>query len=239
MNTVKIPHTSTKLIAHRGLSGLERENSCAAFVAAGVKSYFGIETDVHITSDEKYIICHDDSLLRCAGVNLVVEKTPFETLRSIPLHDTDNSSHRSDLFLPPLEDYISICSKYGKQSFLELKNSMPEKHVAGIIDTISQLGWYERTTLISFNRENLVSARKLCPDLKIQFLSLNITDEIIDFAKKYRFGIDALHVAVTEDSAKAIRDAGLPLNAWTINEPSEAERLISLGVDFITTDILE
>ena len=33
------------MIAHRGVSGLELENTCAAFVAAGNRSYFGIETD--------------------------------------------------------------------------------------------------------------------------------------------------------------------------------------------------
>ena len=35
------------MVAHRGVSGLERENTCPAFVAAGVKSYWGIETDIH------------------------------------------------------------------------------------------------------------------------------------------------------------------------------------------------
>ena len=39
---------NVKMIAHRGVSGLERENTCPAFVAAGVKSYYGIETDVHV-----------------------------------------------------------------------------------------------------------------------------------------------------------------------------------------------
>ena len=46
MNTVKFNKQSVKMVAHRGVSGLERENTCAAFVAAGNRSYFGIETDV-------------------------------------------------------------------------------------------------------------------------------------------------------------------------------------------------
>ena len=35
MNTIKIDKGQVKMIAHRGLSGLEKENTCAAFVAAG------------------------------------------------------------------------------------------------------------------------------------------------------------------------------------------------------------
>ena len=57
MNTIKFENKGNiKMIAHRGVSGLERENTCPAFVAAGVKSYFGIETDVFVTLDEKYIV---------------------------------------------------------------------------------------------------------------------------------------------------------------------------------------
>ena len=50
MNTIKLNTTGTnvKMIAHRGLSGLEAENTCAAFVAAGNREkYFGIECDIH------------------------------------------------------------------------------------------------------------------------------------------------------------------------------------------------
>ena len=53
MQTVKIKKSKTKMIAHRGLSGIEPQNTSIAFAAAGNRSYFGIETDVHITKDGK------------------------------------------------------------------------------------------------------------------------------------------------------------------------------------------
>lgn len=61
MDTIRINSGSTKIIAHRGLSGIERENTCPAFVAAGNRSYFGIETDVHITNEGKFVIIHDET----------------------------------------------------------------------------------------------------------------------------------------------------------------------------------
>ena len=61
MDTIKVNNTRVKMIAHRGLSGLEKENTCPAFVAAGNRSYFGIETDIHITKDGQYVIIHDES----------------------------------------------------------------------------------------------------------------------------------------------------------------------------------
>ena len=39
MDTIKINSNGVKIIAHRGLSGIEKENTCPAFVAAGNRSY--------------------------------------------------------------------------------------------------------------------------------------------------------------------------------------------------------
>ena len=49
MDSIKLDTRTAKMIAHRGLSGIEKENTNAAFIAAGNRSYFGIETDVHKT----------------------------------------------------------------------------------------------------------------------------------------------------------------------------------------------
>ena len=61
MDSIKLDTRTAKMIAHRGLSGIEKENTNAAFIAAGNRSYFGIETDVHKTVDGKFVIIHDDT----------------------------------------------------------------------------------------------------------------------------------------------------------------------------------
>lgn len=84
MNTIKIDDKKqVQMIAHRGCSGLELENTNAAFVAAGNRSYFGIETDIHATADGKFIIIHDDSTKRVAVDNLLVEESTYDTLRGL------------------------------------------------------------------------------------------------------------------------------------------------------------
>ncbi|MBQ4552755.1 MAG: hypothetical protein IJA59_07370, partial [Clostridia bacterium] len=79
MNTIKVKHDMVPFVAHRGCSGIEKENTHAAFVAAGNRSYFGIETDVHRTLDGKFICFHDDTTGRVAIDNMVVEQTTFDT----------------------------------------------------------------------------------------------------------------------------------------------------------------
>ena len=95
----------------RGLSGLETENTCAAFVAAGNRSYFGIETDVHRTLDGQFVVIHDDDTLRVSGKLLPVEGSTLAQLRAITLHDWDGRPGRGDVCIPTLAEYIQICKK--------------------------------------------------------------------------------------------------------------------------------
>ena len=122
MDTIKIQKNGVKMIAHRGLSGIERENTYPAFIAAGNRSYFGIETDVHVTGDGKFVIIHDETTERVSlgQSNINVEKCSFDEVKDIVLPDLDGSCTRRDIKIPLLEDYIRICKKYGKVCVLEL-----------------------------------------------------------------------------------------------------------------------
>ena len=73
MDAIRINRKQARMVAHRGLSGIELENTCAAFVAAGNRDYWGIETDVHQTADGKYIIFHDDNTGRVITTDMVVK----------------------------------------------------------------------------------------------------------------------------------------------------------------------
>ncbi|MBR2340847.1 MAG: hypothetical protein IKA72_00350 [Clostridia bacterium] len=239
-DTVKFENKGEiKMIAHRGLSGLERENTCPAFVAAGVKGYYGIETDVHVTKDGKIIVFHDDSLKRLTGIDKVVEECDFGFLRKLKLTDTDGVTSRADLFLPTLEEYICICKKYGKVAVLELKNPMEEKYVFEIAEKISQMGWFEKTIFISFAGENLVALKKRYPNATAQFLTETASDEVFNFMIENDLDADLGENCVSKEFVDKLHAAGKKVNVWTVDSLKEAEFLKACGVDFITTNILE
>lgn len=239
-NSMAIEHGGVRMVAHRGLSGLEKENTCAAFVAAGVRSYFGIETDVHVTADGKYILCHDHDLKRVAGgVPLELEQSEAALLQSVPLLDTDGVSRRSDLFPPTLQDYILICRKYEKESFLELKGEIDERHVAEIVGIVREMGHFERTTFISFSGDNLRRLRATSPDAKMQFLAWKVGPGELRFMEETGAGADVDMRSVTKEAVDAVHAIGRDFNVWTVNTPEDAARMIACGVDCITTNILE
>lgn len=239
MDTIKIEKRSAKLIAHRGVSGIERENTAAAFVAAGNRSYYGIETDVHVTKDGKYVIIHDDDTKRVYGEEYSVEGSDFAFLRSLRLKDK-NGNERLDLCLPELSEYLGICKTYGKTGVLELKNAMPAAHIAAIYKIAKSEYDLSKMIFISFCYENLAVLRDLDARLNIQFLTDEpVGEELIARLKAYRLGLDIYFERLTAENVKELKKNNVEINCWTVDDKTAAEKLISYGVDYITTNILE
>lgn len=236
--TIKMFAKKPMMIAHRGLSGLERENTCAAFVAAGNRSYFGIETDIHRTKDGKYIIFHDNSLVRLLGDERVVEEMTFEELRALRLADHDDAT-RGDLLLPSLEEYIRICKKYDKESVLEIKNHFAPEDIDHVIAIIRDLGWLERTIFISFDLPNCLCLREKLPQQRIQYLVKICDEEVLNVLREKKIDLDMDYRNCTKEIVEACHEMGTVVNVWTVNDLEAAYRMLHLGVDFITTNLIE
>lgn len=239
MNTIKINKGNTKIIAHRGLSGLECENTCAAFVAAGNRSYFGIETDVHITADGIPVIFHDDNTKRISGVDMNVETSSYEQLKKIRLYDMESGKYRSDLVIALMHEYIRICKRYEKIAVVELKGTMKSDDFQQIVCQINEENYLEHTIFISFVWNTLVEIKRLIPDSKVQFLT-NVWDDALctQLAEK-EFDLDIYYKELTKERVEQLHKSGIEVNCWTCDNKEDAKRLISWGVDYITSNILE
>lgn len=242
MDTVKLNNTNVKMIAHRGLSGLECENTAAAFIAAANRSYYGIESDVHVTADGKFVMHHDDKTGRIFEKDLKIEATPFEKLIALQKKKDSGKtpeSMRRDLVIPTLDDYIDICKRYNKKAILEIKNEFSAENIRKLIRYIDSYGYLDDTVFISFYWENLIKLRTFLPNQKVQFLTGSceggLTQKLID----HRFDLDILFSGLTSSDVAALHNAGLEVNCWTVNSAQDAQKMLELGVDYITTNILE
>ena len=239
MNTIKFEKGRAQVIAHRGLSGLEKENTNAAFVAAGNRSYFGIETDVRKTADGKFVLNHDNHFRRVAGENLVVEECSAQLVHSVVLPDIDGSKDRVDLRPAKLENYISICKKYEKKCVLELKDEVPQEDLEQIIQILESFEYLENVIFISFEYENMALLRSLLPKQPAQFLSFTLDEELIAKAAADELDLNIKFQALTPELIAKAHEAGCKVNCWTVNTKEDGERLAAWGVDFITSNILE
>lgn len=228
------------MVAHRGLSGLERENTIPAFLAACQRSYYAVETDVRITNDGKFVLNHDSTLERVSNgkYKCVIEESTLTELKTIILPDKDGSEVRRDIRIPSLSEYVHVCKKYNKKCVLEIKTPFTEKQLEEMIEEIKGQDYLDSMIFISFYADNCKILRKLT-DNKIQFLSSELSDSIFDMCKEYRFDVSGAYKRMTKEWVDKFHTEGLEVNVWTVDSPDAAEKMVKMGVDYITSNILE
>ena len=208
-------------------------------MAAGNRSYYGVECDIHVTSDNKYVVYHDDNTRRICDRETVIEETDFETLRALKIKATGTDEFSDAYKMPTPEEYADLMKRYDKVAVVELKNPMAEQNIREIIDIFKSRYDLEKVIFISFCFENLVYVRKFEPMQNVQFLVSKIEDGLIDRLAEYKFDIDAYYPFLTEETVVALHSKGIKINCWTCDDKKEAKKLIGWGVDYITTNILE
>lgn len=239
MDTIKIRAGACKMVAHRGVSGLEKENTMAAFVAAGNRSYYGIETDIHRTLDGHYVAIHDADTGRVAQQKLAVGQSTLAELRGICLNDIADGEPRGDLRIPTLQEYARACKRYGKVSVLELKDDFTSAQLAEIIAILRAEGQLENVVFIAFALENLLRLREILPEQPAQYLVSRMEEGVVQALLAHGLDLDAHYAAVDEALVQRLHAHGRKVNCWTVDAPEEAQRLVAMGVDYITSNILE
>ena len=94
----------------------------------------------------------------------------------------------------------------------------------------------------SFWWSALEGAREAAPAVRRAFVLSDSPDPIALIASARELGLWALHpnrAYVTPEFVAAAHDAGLRVNAWTVNEPAEIAAFAALGVDGIMSDLPE
>ena len=102
------------LQAHRGLSHRYPENTALAFREAGkVPYYFGMETDVQMTSDGVLVCMHDKLLDRTTDATGKVSDYTWAELRKVWIDGgsgwDDKYTHK--LRIPTFKEYLKICKR--------------------------------------------------------------------------------------------------------------------------------
>lgn len=239
MNTIKINKKNTLMIAHRGLSRLEKENTMASFIAAGNRSYFGMECDIHPTLDGRFVVIHDDSLLRVAGIDKNVEEMTLDEIKKINLIDNYNQKPMTHLLVPTLEEYLECCIKYEKKCIIEFKNLFKESDIIKVLNIVNSYEYLDNCIFISFYLDNLKIVRKYQPNTSVQFLLSSYNEELIKEIEMHKIDLDINYHAIDEEKIKYLHSKNIKINVWTVNDKEVAEKLTSYGIDYITTDVLE
>jgi len=239
MDTIKFNKKNIKMIAHRGLSGLERENTMAAFIAAGNRSYYGIECDVRKTADGVFVIMHDANTNRVANVNKVISETNYKDLKKIELNRLIDESSANYLKIPTFIEYLDSCLKYRKQAIIEFKTVLTDDDIDKILEIIKSRNYLKEVTFISFHLDNLINFRKKDKTVKMHYLRDSYDEEVLKALNEYNLDLSINYHNLTKEIVNEVQNFNHKVGCWTVNDPINAERLTSWKVDYITSDILE
>ncbi len=228
-----------RIFAHRGYSGKYPENTMLAFEGALKLSVNGIELDVHKTKDGKLAAIHDESIDRTFLGNGLVKDYDLRDLKKLENRD-EKFRENIDSIIGTLEEVILLVSF--KDDFvlnIELKTDVI--HYNGIEeDVLEMLDSYdmiENTIISSFNHESLKICKKINKNIKTAVLYSEPIEDIVNYAKE--LGVYAIHPdykLVDKSLIKKCHENNILVNAYTVNEKEDIERLIEEGIDGIITD---
>ena len=172
------------LQAHRGLSHRYPENTVVAFrEAAKVPYYYGMETDVQMTSDGVLVCMHDKTIDRTTNGTGKVSDYTWKELKKLWIDGGTgwNEKYAQKLHIPTFKEYVKICKKANLVPYVELK-FLTLEGVRKTIETLHKMGMKNKYVLTSFRWEYLKEAAKYS-DAPLEFMHVRYTTDLVDQVK--------------------------------------------------------
>lgn len=227
-----------EIIAHRGASADAPENTLASVNLGWKVNTDAVEIDVRLTQDGKIITSHDGDTLRTSGTKLVIKDTDFDSLRKLDVGSWKGKQFAGEK-LPSLAEVLATIPE-GKRMFIEIKCG-PEI-VPEFVRVLDEAGKSSRqTAVISFSADVCKAVKEALPQIQVYWLCSpregKVEEQIATAKTAGANGIDIQGTdLLTADYARAIKEAGLRLYVWTIDNPAAAKHLAAIGAEGITTN---
>jgi len=225
-----------QIVAHRGGGALAPENTLGAIRLGASMGFKGVEFDVMLAGDGTPVIIHDETVDRTTDGHGEVSRMTFAELSKLRI--------QVDEKIPKYEDAVALCRELGICANVEIKPAQGrERRTGEVVARMTRELWRGAPLgplLSSFSVDALAAARSVAPELPRGYLVDRIPVDWLDTMK--RLSCVALHCnfkSLTEKLAAEIHAAGYSILLWTVNEPSDARRLLKMGADCLVTDALD
>ena len=229
----------TRFIAHRGLSSVYYQNSEKAFRAPAESPFFyGIETDVWFTKDNKWVCCHDNNPFVDKSVS--ISEITYEEALKMPMNPNKLGSVKieGESYICSMEKYLEICKAGGKVPVIELKCKPGKEKLRELLSIVDGIVGIDNAIFISFHFVNLARLRAMNegPDLRIRTQVLGKYPTSGRAYLKKGYDVDLMFTYCTGALIRRAHKLGHEVNLWTINRLGVARYFVRLGVDYITTN---
>lgn len=173
--------TIIKGVNHRGWTGLgAAQDTLDAYKDSFTMGFRYVEVDVHKTSDDKFIIGHNDELpdrlvnpaTGAKGSTVKIAEHTLEELKAFK--DSKGGT------VTELSEFCKLCKTYGLHPYIETKKAFDEPTMYKILDIITRSGLNYNFTIISFIEWTLESSIKYDDKIRVGLIYDKVQDNTID-----------------------------------------------------------
>ncbi|MDY0393822.1 glycerophosphodiester phosphodiesterase [Virgibacillus halophilus] len=241
-------------IAHRGASGYAPEHTLASYQKAKELDGDYLEIDLQMTKDCTLVAMHDEDVSRTTNSDGKVSDLSLDAIEALDAGTWFNDEYPyqaesafSQLTVPTLEEVIDT---FGSEVNYYIETKTPSEEPA-MVDTLLRILQKHhlvgedvpsgKVIIQSFSKNSLLEVHQKEPSIPlIQLIHFRkkamLTDPEVDEIKSYAVGIGANYESLSKEFVGELRNDGLLIHPYTVNEPADMKRLIDWGVTGIFTN---
>ncbi|MER6497983.1 glycerophosphodiester phosphodiesterase family protein [Streptomyces sp. NPDC001455] len=210
-------------IGHRGVMGVEPENTLRSFVHAERAGMDAIELDLHLSKDGALAVMHDADVDRTTdGSGPIAEKTLAE-LRELDAGQGER--------VPVFEEVLDAVRSPLQA---EIKDAAAARALA---EVMLRRGLVERVEVSSFHDGAVAEIARLVPGVRTVLIASRRQDDAVERAKAVGAATLALNIRrLTLEMVERAHAEGLKVIGWVVNTPDHLRLVRALRLDGATTD---
>ena len=242
----RLEKSDIKIIAHRGGSNLAPENTMAAFQNALNLGVDMIEIDIEQTIDSVVVVIHDTKVDRTTNGKGKVDSLTYSYIKTLDAGSWYDSRFKGEK-ISTLEEVLQAVN--GKATVLiEIKSG--DELYPGIekrtVETIQHFNAHSWTIVQSFNKKTVERVKILDNKIVTYYLLgrnfMSYYHSLQAKIKKNKIqeflydGIAVHYSMLNAASVDSVKQMGLGVFTWTVDEEDDMTKMIEFGVDGIITD---
>ncbi len=212
------------VVAHRGASGYEPENTIKAIEKAIDMGADAVEVDVRLSKDSVPVVIHDETLNRTTNGSGRVDSYTSEQLKNFDAGKGER--------IPLLSEVLDVVR--GRVCLLlELKEVRASKCALRIVESKDMLN---QVMFISFYEDALKAVAESNPSTYRGLIYSKSGDFILTAKSINCVAVMPHYKLVSLKTVEFAHRLELKVNVWTVDDLKTARELAGIGVDSITTN---
>ncbi|MFJ1530565.1 glycerophosphodiester phosphodiesterase [Streptomyces mirabilis] len=210
-------------IGHRGVMGVEPENTLRSFIAAQQAGLDLIELDLHLSKDGALVVMHDADVDRTTDGSGPIAEMTLAELRAL------DAGHGERV--PVFEEVLDVV-RAPLQA--EIKDTAAARALAEVMHRRDLVG---RVEVSSFHDEAIAEITRLVPGVRTALIASHYGVDVVDRAVEVGAATVCLNIRrLTLEVVEHARKADLRIIGWVVNTQDHLRLVRALELDGATTD---